>query len=299
MVPDRYKWLAVLLCFLIYPLSLLAGPKIHSWQTTNGAKVLFVEAPEIPMLDVRVVFDAGSARDGILPGVTSFTNTLLSQGAGEWSAQQIAERMEDVGAKLEVGSLRDMAWVSVRTLTEAQAMHSVLETMAAVLAEPRFAAEDVERERQTIIASLLQDEQSPGSIGKKLVYQAVFGDHPYAVYPEGTKESVEKIKREDLVATHQRLYVARNAVVAIVGAVQREQAESIAESVTRGLASGEHAPVLPEVKPLAAAIDRRVEFPSTQAHLLVAQPGIKRGDQDYFTLYVGNHVLGGSGLVSI
>jgi len=58
-------------------------------------------------------------------------------------------------------------------------------------------------------------------------------------------------------------------------------------------------PPLPEVPPLSAAIDERVEFPSSQAHLLLAQPGIKRGDKDYFTLYVGNHVFGGSGLVSI
>ncbi len=125
--------LSLLLCLFLPPQILLAGPAIQSWQTANGAKVLFVPAPELPMLDVRVVFDAGSARDGDQHGVTSFTNTLLSQGAADWSAQQIAERLEDVGAKLEVGSLRDMAWVTVRTLTEPKALATALETMAAVI----------------------------------------------------------------------------------------------------------------------------------------------------------------------
>ncbi len=299
MALNRTLWRVSLLLGLIFPVTLLAGPAIQSWQTSNGAKVLFVPAPEIPMLDVRLVFDAGSARDGDQPGVTSFTNTLLSQGAADWNAQQIAERMENVGAKLEVGSLRDMAWVSVRTLTEPKALDTALHTMAAVLAQPRFAEDDVERERQSILASLLQDEQSPGTIGKKQLYKNVYGGHPYAVDPEGTRESVKAIKREDLVATHKRLYVARNAVVAIVGAVERKQAESIAESITKQLPAGEHTPALPMVESLTAAVEERIEFPSTQAHLYVAQPGLKRGDKDYFPLYVGNHVLGGSGLVSI
>eukprot|EP00487_Bulimina_marginata_P002359 TRINITY_DN15484_c0_g1_i1.p1 TRINITY_DN15484_c0_g1~~TRINITY_DN15484_c0_g1_i1.p1 ORF type:complete len:134 (+),score=34.08 TRINITY_DN15484_c0_g1_i1:194-595(+) len=30
----------------------------------------------------------------------------------------------------------------------------------------------------------------------------------------------------------------------------------------------------------------------------MGQPGINRADPDYFALYVGNHILGGSGLVS-
>ncbi|MEN8166908.1 MAG: pitrilysin family protein [Pseudomonadota bacterium] len=299
MALNRTSVRGILLVCLIFPLTLLAGPKIQSWQTGNGARVLFVPAPEIPMVDVRVVFDGGSARDAGKPGVTSFTSSLLSEGAGDWSAHEISERMENVGAKLVLGSLRDMAWVSVRSLTEAKAMNTALETMAAILAHPRFSQEDVERERQSILASLLQSEQLPRSIGKKALYRKVFGEHPYAGDPEGARESVQAIAREDLIATHRRLYVARNAVVAIVGAVERAQAERIAERVTRGLAEGEHAPPLPEVQPLAAAVEEKIDFPSTQAHIYMAQPGLKRGDRDYFTLYVGNHVLGGSGLVSL
>ena len=297
--PSCILSIFLLMTALGTPLGLSASPKIETWQTTNGAKVLYVPAPEIPMVDVRVVFDAGSARDGDKPGVTSFTNSLLSQGAGDWSAQQIAERLESVGAKLELGSLRDMAWVSLRTLTEPTAMDKALQTVAAVLAKPRFAAEDVERERQSILASLLQDEQSPGDVGQKALYLQVFGEHPYAEDPKGTRESVKKIQREDLIATHQRLYVARNAIIAIVGAVERQQAEVIAEQMSKGLPAGEHAPVLPEVAPLAQASEIKLEFPSTQAHIYIGQPGMKRSDEDYFPLYVGNHVLGGSGLVSL
>ncbi|MBA1331354.1 zinc protease, partial [Candidatus Endoriftia persephone str. Guaymas] len=80
------------------------------------------------------------------------------------------------------------------------------------------------RERQATLASLLADEQSPGAIGKKALYRLVFGDHPYAHPVEGSQASVKALTRADLLATYRRLYVARNAVVAIVGAVDRAQA---------------------------------------------------------------------------
>ncbi|MET0044639.1 MAG: pitrilysin family protein, partial [Candidatus Thiodiazotropha sp. 6PLUC3] len=295
---------SVIRLFILSALTLFSGllaasPNIETWETSNGAKVLYVHAPEIPMFDIRVVFDAGSARDGDKPGITSFTNTLLTEGAGDWSAQQIAERLEGVGSQLESGSLRDMAWVSVRSLTDPEVLDLTLETLSAILVKPRFSADDIARERQSILAGLIRDEQSPGSIGKKQLYQLVYGDHPYAADPSGTKASVESITREDIQQTHRRLYVARNGLIAIVGAVERDLAAVLAEEVMRGLPAGEHTPPLPPVKSMEKEIVKQIPFPSTQSHLYLGQPGLKRGDKDYFSLYVGNHILGGSGLVSL
>jgi zinc protease len=92
--------------------------------------------------------------------------------------------------------------------------------------------------------------------------------------------------------------VAKNAVVALVGAIDRTQAEQIAERITSGLAAGAPAPALPPV-PDGTGSQQRIPFPSTQAHLYLGQPGMTRTDPDYFPLYVGNHILGGNGLVSL
>ncbi|MEJ2621399.1 MAG: insulinase family protein [Candidatus Thiodiazotropha sp.] len=93
--------------------------------------------------------------------------------------------------------------------------------------------------------------------------------------------------------------MAKNAVVAIVGAVDQDQAKDIAEAVVGGLPSGEAMPPLPDVPSLDQGVVKQISFPSTQSHLYLGQPGLKRGDPDYFPLYVGNHILGGSGLVSL
>ncbi len=276
-----------------------AGPKIQSWTTGNGAQVLFVAAPELPMVDLRVVFDAGSARDDGTPGLASLTNALLSEGAGAWDADQIAERLDEVGAELGSGSLRDMAWMSVRSLTEPKALDTALETLSAILTKPTFPAGALERLRQATLVGLRQSEQNPGSVGRKAFFREVYGDHPYATDPEGTVASVQALTREEVVAYYKRYYVAKNAVVAIVGALDRPAAEKLAERLVGALPAGEHAPALPDVKPLEKARTRRIAFPSSQTHIYAGQPGIRRGDPDYFPLFVGNHILGGSGLVSL
>ncbi|MES9846163.1 MAG: pitrilysin family protein [Candidatus Sedimenticola sp. PURPLELP] len=290
--------LGLLLSGFLIVQNVLAGPKIQSWNTANGAKVMFVASPDLPMVDVRVVFDAGSARDGDLPGLAVLTNALLTDGAGSWDADQLAQRLESVGVEIGAGARRDMAWVTIRSLTDPAAYEVAMESLTSVLADPHFEADDLERNRQAMQIALRRGEQSPGSVAKKAFWKAVFGNHPYAIHSGGTQESLAAITRKDIQDYHKRYYVAKNATLAIVGALDRTGAEALAERLSANLPSGEPAAPLPEVEQLTAPEELDTAFPSSQSHILMGQPGMHRGDPDYFILYVGNHMLGGSGLVS-
>ena len=276
-----------------------AAPRIETWQTGNGARVLFVAAPELPMVDVRVVFDAGSARDGAHPGLASFTADMLTQGARDWNADRIAERMENVGASLSATADRDMTTVSIRSLTREPALTTAVETLAGVLTAPTFPPEDLERNRQNTLIGLRQEQEQPARVAQKALFRQVYGSHPYAGDPSGTEASVSALTRADLTAFHDRYYTGANAVVAIVGALDRPAAEALAERVVGALPSGERAPALPQVPDLPAAALEQIGFPSSQTHLMVGQPGMARGDPDHYALSLGNHILGGSGLVSL
>ncbi|MEI6414207.1 MAG: pitrilysin family protein, partial [Pseudomonadota bacterium] len=127
----------------------------------------------------------------------------------------------------------------------------------------------------------------------------LYGDHPYSTPPEGNPESLPQIQREDILAFYSRYYTARNAVVAIVGALDQPQAERVVTRVLAGLPVGEAAPGLPAVQDLAGPVVKTIPFASSQAHLYVGQPSLRRSDEDYFSLMVGNHILGGGGLVSL
>jgi zinc protease len=289
---------ALTLLVLTMSVSAQAMAPIQHWQTSNGARVYFAPAPELPMVDIQLVFNAGSARDGDRPGLAQLTHTLLDKGADGLSANQIAEQLEGVGARLGGDSLRDMATLNLRSLNDAKYLQPAVAVFAKLVAQPDFNADDLNRERERMLIGLQYAQQQPEAVSEKAFYAALYGTHPYASPPEGTVESLKSLDRAAVQAFHKRYYVARNAVVAIVGAVDRATAEKLAETATAGLAAGAAAQTLPAVADLTAAREQRIEHPSTQTHVLIGQPGIRRDDADYFTLYVGNYVLGGGGLVS-
>lgn len=275
-----------------------ATPQIQTWTTPNGARVYFVPSAELPMIDVRVVFDAGSARDGKQGGVARLTNGLLDQGAGGLDADQIAERIDSLGAQFGTSSYRDMAIVSLRSLTDPKLLDPALAIMADVIAKPSFPQDAFERVQKRMLVALRAEKESPSAIADKAFFAAVYGDHPYASPSLGTEESVAALSRKDAIDFHQRYYAGKNAVIALTGAIDREQAEKIATRIVAGLPAGEAAPALPPVTMPKQANGVHIHYPSAQTHILMGQPGITRDDPDYFPLYVGNYVLGGSGLVS-
>ena len=288
--------LATLLLLVAAPLA--AAPDIQEWRTPNGARVLFVATDALPMVDVQVVFDAGSARDGQRYGLAQLTSSLLGEGAGELDADAVAARFAGLGARFGHDAERDMASVSLRSLTDPKLLDPALELMATVLSAPAFPAAALERERQTMLLALQAEQQSPGDLASKAFYRALYDDHPYGNPPNGTEASLRALTREDVAAFYKRHYVARNALVAIVGDLDRAGAEALATRVTAGLVEGVAAPALPPVPELRVPISVHVDHPSQQTHVLLGQPGMTRGDPDYFALYLANHALGGSGLVS-
>jgi len=274
------------------------GLTIQSWTGKEGNKVFYVPAPQLPMVDVRVVFDAGSARDGDKAGLASMTNLLLDHGAGDWNTDQIVERFDEVGAQFSTAALRDMAVLNLRTLTDAAWLKQSLDTLRTILQTPRFDEKELQREQQRVLVALRNQQESPSDIAELNFYEAVYSKQPYAIPPLGTKESVEAFTRDDVVNFYKQYYVARNAIVVIVGAVDRMQAEAMAEDLMAGLDGGQVAEALPEVQELTDATTIKNQHPSTQTHIWVGQPGITRTDPDYLPLYVGNHILGGSGFGS-
>ena len=286
------------LLFLLPALSVSANPDIQTWQTDNGAKVLFVPATEIPMLDIRIVFDAGSARDDGESGLALLTNGLLAEGAAGRDAQQIAEAFESVGAQLNYDAARDMATVGVRSLTESRFLKSAIAGLTMVLTQPDFPEEAFQRELNRMKVAVKARQQSPSAIASEAFDAAVFGDHPYARPVSGDAESLEQITLDDVRGFYKKYYVARNATIAIVGNVNRKQAEELVSTVVSTLPAGEKPAEIPPVKPMTESKNIVIEYPSAQSHIFVGQPGMRRGDPDYFALYLANHSFGGSGFAS-
>lgn len=276
-----------------------AALPIETWTTTQGSRVLFTRTADLPMFDLEVVLDAGSVRDGELPGLARFTGALLDEGTETLAADAFHDALDETGAQLGAGTQTESANASLRSLSAAEERNASVGLLCDMLAHPRFDVAAIERQRKRMRVALQRLEESPGALGERAFMEALYGDHPLAASPLGTVDSLARIGRADIVAFHARYFVARNALILLVGDLDRATAGDIAERVSNALPAGEPAlPVLPVPKGRPGVV-RHLEFDSEQTHVFLGQIGMARGDPDYFPLLVANHALGGNGVVSL
>lgn len=276
-----------------------ATPAIQTWRTSAGVPVYFIEAHELPIVDLQLIFAGGSGADPDgREGLALLGAGLLDEGAGGMHANEIGYEFERLGAVYGADVSPDSTALYLRTLAAPEFLGPALDNFRRVVLTPDFPDDAVERQRRRLLTGIQQKKQDPGAIAGDAFKAAIFGTHPYARPDEGSVDSLARIQRADLTAWHGRHFATGNALVALVGDLDRAAAEVLAERIVAGLPAGAAvAPVAP-VPPPAVASEQYIEHPSSQTHILVGQPGMKYGDPDYFPLLVGNHILGGGGLVT-
>jgi len=288
----------ILFSTLFFGVSVQASPDIEYWTTSKGTDVYYVHAPELPMVDIQVLFDAGSTRDGDSLGIAMLTNSLLADGANGEDADMISNGFESLGAIYASDVGYDSASLQLRSLTENDLLTKAIKNFKKVISLPDFPEDALERKRSQMLIAIKAKEQSPAAIAKDAFMSAIYQSHPYGQPSDGNEVSIKAITRKDVVSFYNKFYTAKNSMIAIVGAIDRKSAEEISEDIVNALQDGEKVSLLSKVKDLDDSKNIFIEYPSTQTHILVGQPGVKRGDADYFPLYVGNHILGGGGMVS-
>ena len=273
--------------------------KIEHWSTKNGVPVYFVAKNEIPIIDIGVLFHAGSAQDNHSPGIAQFTAQMLDQGTQNLNVDQIANRFESTGAHYSAGINQDMTVLNLRSLSAPQYFNPAFSTFSVLLRDATFPQTAINRIKKQMLISLQQESQTPSALALKTFYQTLYGSHPYASPILGNKTSIEQVSEEQILNFYHHNYVAKNAMIAIVGNVTQAKAMSIAEQLSGMLALGNaslpmKAPSMPHIKNHII----KVSYPSKQTTIFLGQIGIAIKDPDYFPLVVGNQILGGGILTS-
>ena len=289
------QFLAILLTLFVSTAQ--AAVKITNWQTSSGSEVYFVENHDLPIIDLAVNFPAGSARDTKqTSGVAGVTRYMMTLGAAGMSEEVITNKFADIGAILGGELDADRAAFKLRTLTSESA--KALETFNLILHKPDFPQAVLDREKTRIIAGINESATQPESISSKAFMKALYPNHPYGLDASGEVETITAMKRDDLVTFYNTHYSAKSAVIALIGDMTEAQAREIAENTSKGLPQSPALAGLAEVPLQASGSVQNINHPASQAHILLGAPGVKRGDADYFSLYVGNYILGGGGFVS-
>lgn len=272
--------------------------KTEKWLTNNGVQVVFYQAMEVPMLDVSLAFAAGSAYDGPHYGLSSLTCNMINQGSLGQEAIAIANALTELGAQLDAHTSRDMVVFNLRTLTQENTLEKANAIFSKIINHPDFPDEAFEREKNQLLMHLKQTQESPADIANLNFFQTLYKDHPYAHSVNGTLETIQKLHKNQVVDFYKQYYVAHNAVLVLVGAIDPSKAHQLAEQLTQELPKGKLASLIPPAMQVAHAEQKIIPFPSSQTMLRLGQIGIDHHNPNYFPLLVGNYIFGGDPLDS-
>jgi zinc protease len=204
----------------------LKFPNIQRAKLNNGIEVVLAERNETPVVQMRMLFDAGFAADqGRKLGTSSFTLNMLDEGTTTLNTTQIAERAEALGMQLSTSNSLDSSSASMSALS--RNLEASLKLYADVVRNPSFAADAMARIKKQTLAQIAQEKTEPNSIAIRTIAPLLYGnEHPYGIplTGSGTEQSVESITETDLKAFYQAAIRPDNARIVVSGAITLEQA---------------------------------------------------------------------------
>lgn len=272
--------------------------KLHHWQTPAGAPVFFVEAHEIPIVEIAVLFNAGSSQDGSHFGLAEITNLMIGLGTRKKNAEKIAKDFDEVGAYFNASVDRDISLFSLKTISHPNFLNRSVKLFSDVVSNPNFPDEYIALTKNRILQQISQEKQLPESIVKNLFFNLIYKNHPYGHPIIGTKESIIALNKIDLSHFYAEFYTQKNAMIVITGDIKINKAKELAITLTKTLPLGKKA-TLAAFHQRNSAKEKKINMPSIQTHILIGKACINPNSPDYFPLLVGNQILGGDPLNSI
>ena len=260
----------------------------------NGLTLILSERRGLPIVAANLVLKTGSdANPADRPGLANFVAAMLDEGTATRSAPQIADEVARLGASLTTGSSTDATTISGRSLSKN--FPATLDLIADIALRPSFPAEEVERQRASRLAQLVQQRDSPAQVAGQVMAAALYGArHPYGHTELGTEASNKTMTREEMRAFWQQHFVPNNAALVVAGDISVTELRALADK-----AFGAWQPGAPPRPSLGAPETTRarlviVDKPGTpQTQLRVASIGAARSSPDYRALQVMNNALGG------
>jgi len=306
--------------------------RIQQFTTAQGIPVWFVQANNIPMVDLAIDIDAGSRWDPQgLEGLSALTTDIASRAVTEigdrpaLNEEALGKAMARLAIQRSESTTSDRVTLKFRFLSDPAVVASASLLIAQQLARPAFETSTFERERDRSLAALKDELTQPQSLATRALWHSIYRGHPYG--RNQTIASLRAIAPQDLRSFYERFWLPQRMTVSLVGDLSLEQARSLLHQVFSPLASAATQPApsasasktsaasavkaststrteprwpkaLPAV-PLTQGRRLNINHPASQAHIWLGLPLMARGEHDdYFPMLVANHILGGGGFTS-
>ncbi|MBK5110658.1 MAG: insulinase family protein [Thermoleophilia bacterium] len=258
-------------------------------ETGAGIRVITEVVPSVRSVALGLWVRTGSRDETpAQAGVSHFLEHLLFKGTPSYSAIEISERFDGLGAAFNAATGKETTQLYARYLDEHT--EDVFDLLGEMLLESTFP--EIDSERDVVLEEIAMYEDEPSDRVHDYLADAIFGDTPLGRRILGRSEVIANIPVPDIAAYHAGRYTAGNIVIAAAGSLDHEEIVALAERLAPEAGNGAET-----LKPEQPSGTGRFQFATKdteQYHICFGGPGINRADERRFALAVLDSILGGS-----
>ena len=266
-------------------------PEPIVFDLDNGMKVILSPNDKIPKVSFNLVMGSDPRLEGSKAGLSDMAGDLLMSGTTNKTKDEIDNETDFIGAYLSANS--SGMYLSVLT----KHMDKGLDLMTDIMKNANFPESEFERVKKQFESGLFSVKTDPSSMMSNAMYKAIFTDnHPYGEVM--TEESLNNIKRQDVIDFYKKQYTPAGSYLVIVGDIDETQARKIANDRFGSWEGG-----VPFEKEYSKGISPNgnrvifVEKPgAVQSVISIAFPIVMiPGDENQIKLSTLNKLFGGGG----
>jgi predicted Zn-dependent peptidase len=255
----------------------------------SGVRVVTEGVPSVRSVALGLWVRTGSRDETpAQAGVSHFLEHLLFKGTARYSAIEIAEKLDGLGASVNAATGKETTHLHARFLDEHT--EEVFDLLAEMLLAPTYP--EVDSEREVVLEEIAMYEDEPQDRVHDILAGAVFGDHPLGRRVLGEAEVISSVPVPEIEAYRGSHYTAPNVVVGAAGNVDHDRIAALAERLVRP--PSEAANGRDSVAADGVARLRFYEKDTEQYHICFGAPGITRDDDRRYALAVLDSIFGGS-----
>jgi zinc protease len=230
-------------------------------------------------------------------GLANLTAELLMEGTKHRKSTDVSEEVEFLGASLDTSVSSDYTTVTLSVLK--RDINKGFELFSDILLNPVFTQQEIERKKDLIKGSLKQREEDPSFVAERTFRTEVFGEHSYGRLKEGSGETIDNIKREDLIKFFSDYFLPNNSILSIAGNLTGEELNALVERYLDNWTRADLPLMVPKVfDEKNTTRVKKIDKDLTQANIILGHIGISRNDPDYYAVSVMNYIFGGGGFSS-
>jgi predicted Zn-dependent peptidase len=255
----------------------------------SGVRVVTEEVPSVRSVALGLWVRTGSRDETpAQAGVSHFLEHLLFKGTPRFSAIEISERFDGLGASVNAATGKETTHLHARFLDEHT--DEVFDLLAEMLLTPTFP--DIDSERDVVLEEIAMYDDEPQDRVHDVLADAVFDSHPLGRRVLGEAEVIASIPVPEIAAYHQARYTGVNIVVGAAGHVDHDRVVELSRRLVSPSAGGNG--IGAAEAPAEEARLRFFEKETEQYHICFGAPGITRDDERRYGLAVLDSIFGGS-----